>query len=147
MDTFDDVINYAIRMEELSIQLYSQLAEQVGREEIKQVFLDMVRQEEGHKMKLEQVLQKHQLPGGKRFYPDPDLHLADYVVDVDPSQPDLNLEDALIIGMKMERAAMKLYQDMADRQTDPDLKEIFLYLVEEEAKHKHNFEAKFDDRI
>ena len=145
MDTFEDVIEYAIQLEQRSIELYTNLAQRVTRTEIKEVFLEMVKAEEGHRGRLQNILTKHRLPNGKKFYPDADLKISDYVVDVDPNKEDLSFDDALVIGMKMEKASEALYLNLAKQHSDPELKETFLYLAEEEAKHKHDFEGKFDD--
>ena len=73
------------------------------------------------------------------------LNLADYLVNVQIT-PDLNFQDALIIAMKKEKAAFKLYTDLAD-QTDGELKAMFLTLAQEEAKHKLYFELEYDEHI
>ena len=147
MEKFAEVVEYAIRLEVQSISLYTGLHAKAKRSEIKEVFLEMIKQEESHKKKLENILKKHSLPEGKKYYPDADLKIADYVVDVDPNSnfEDLAYDEALIIGMKMEQATLSLYQDLAQKSSDQEIKELFKYLADEEARHKHSFEEKFDD--
>ena len=74
------------------------------------------------------------------------LNLADYTVDVDVTG-DLDYQDALIIAMKREKAAFRLYNDLAERVNDSELRDLFLGLAQEEAKHKLYFETEYDERM
>lgn len=76
-----------------------------------------------------------------------DLKIGDYLVDVDKSRDDLNYQDALIVAMKEEKAAFKLYSDLAGKTNDTEAKSIFLMLAQEEAKHKLRFEIEYDENI
>jgi rubrerythrin len=67
-------------------------------------------------------------------------------VDVEP-QGDLSLQDAMIVAMKREKAAYRLYSDLAQKVDDAELKDLFLGLAQEEAKHKLYFETQYDDQI
>ncbi|MCP4711824.1 MAG: rubrerythrin, partial [Planctomycetes bacterium] len=49
--------------------------------------------------------------------------------------------------MKAEKAAYKLYSNLATAVDDPALKETLLGLAQEEAKHKSRFEIEYDDNI
>ena len=49
--------------------------------------------------------------------------------------------------MKEEKAAFKLYSDLATKTTDSEFKQMFLMLAQEEAKHKLRFEIEYDDNI
>ncbi|MBI4525920.1 MAG: hypothetical protein HY695_19155 [Deltaproteobacteria bacterium] len=75
-----------------------------------------------------------------------DLKLSDYLVEVDASD-NLSYQDALIIAMKRERAAFKLYSDMAEKVTDANLKQVSVGLAKEEAKHKLFFKTEYEDRV
>jgi rubrerythrin len=75
-----------------------------------------------------------------------DLKIADYVMDVEPSS-DLDYQDALIVAMKEEKAAFRLYSDLAAATDDEGLRATLLALAQEEAKHKLRFEIEYDDHI
>ena len=75
-----------------------------------------------------------------------DLKIGDSLVDVKPS-PNLDYQHALIFAMKAEKAAYKLYAGLAETTDDPFLKDLFLGLAQEEAKHKLRFEVEYDDQI
>jgi rubrerythrin len=49
--------------------------------------------------------------------------------------------------MKREKAAFKLYSDLAAACSDPQVRETLLRLAQEEAKHKLRFELEYDDTI
>ena len=75
-----------------------------------------------------------------------DLKMADYLVAGEVSG-DMDYQQALIMAMKKEKAAFRLYSDLADRVADGALRTLFLGLAQEEAKHKLRFEVEYDDVI
>jgi rubrerythrin len=72
--------------------------------------------------------------------------MADYHVDIIPKK-DMTYQDLLTIAMKKEKGAFKLYTDLANKIIDQNIKEIFLGLAQEEAKHKLRFEIEYDEYI
>jgi len=75
-----------------------------------------------------------------------DLKVGDYLVEVEP-QDDMEYQDALILAMKKEKAAFKLYVDLAASTENERLRQSFLALAQEEAKHKLRFEIEYDDMM
>lgn len=75
-----------------------------------------------------------------------DLKVADYVVRPIVSE-NMSYQDALILAMKREKAAYRLYMKLASKTHDAKLKELFIGLAQEEAKHKMAFEIEYDDVI
>ena len=73
--------------------------------------------------------------------------IADYLVEVGTSRDDLNYPDALIVAMKEEKAAFRLYSDLAARTDDASARDVFLMLAQEEAKHKLRFEIEYDEYV
>ena len=59
----------------------------------------------------------------------------------------MDYQDALILAMKREKAAFRLYTDLAAATDDADLKSTFEALAQEEARHKLKIEIEYDDRI
>jgi rubrerythrin len=49
--------------------------------------------------------------------------------------------------MKKEKAAFKLYTDLATSVSDENLRSVFKMLAQEEAKHKLRFEIEYDENI
>jgi rubrerythrin len=140
----DEILDFAIEKEEEAAQLYTRLGRQTEKSWMRRVFEEFANEEWGHKAKLEAVKQgKLLLPVAERVM---DLKIADYMMDVGAS-PDLDYQDALIFAMKEEKAAFKLYTDLAAATDDKGLRATLLALAQEEAKHKLRFEIEYDDHI
>lgn len=140
----NEILEFAIASEEESYQFYTGLAEKMDKEYMKKVFQSFAKEELGHKAKLLGIKE------GKEFKPTDkkimDLKIADYVVDIDPDQ-ELDYQGALIVAMKKEKAAFKLYTDLAQAAADEKLMNTLLGLAQEEAKHKLRFEIEYDNII
>jgi len=146
MQTFesaDAILDFAINEEEQAAKFYSELAEKVGGP-ISRVFRDFAKEEEGHKRKLTAVKAGRELAPieGKIM----DLKIGDYLIDVEP-EGELDYQKALLIAMKKEKAAFKLYLALAESAEDENLRNLMLALAQEEAKHKLRFEVEYDDNI
>jgi len=76
-----------------------------------------------------------------------DLKIGDYLVAVEPIEGELDYQKALIIAMKKEKAAFRLYTDLAGKVDDRGIRDLLLGLAQEEAKHKLRFEIEYDDMI
>ena len=144
-ESINDILDFAIKDELRAANLYAELAKNSRNKEIQKMFEQFSQEELGHKKKLEAIKS-----GGKIVVQDrqvQDLKIGDYLVEVDTSREDLSYQDALIVAMKEEKAAFKLYNDLAERTNDPATKETFLMLAQEEARHKLRFEIEYDDYI
>ena len=142
-ESADEVLDFAIERETESQDFYMKLAERMENPKMREVFEKFATEEMGHKMKLEAV--KH----GEILLAQRDvmsLGIADYVVDVEPS-PDMDYTEALVLAMKKEKAAYRLYLDLAAVAEDEELTDMFLLMAQEEAKHKLRFEMEYDDVV
>ena len=144
MNTVDEILDYAIDQEQQAADFYAALAGRAEKAGMKKVLLDFAEEEKRHKALLEEVK-----TGERELAPEQevlDLKISDYLVEVDASE-DVSYQDALIIAMKRERAAYKLYSDMAATVPESHLKDVFVGLAKEEAKHKLFFESEYDERV
>jgi rubrerythrin len=147
MDKFDSVeaiLDFAISEEKGAQKFYMQLAQKVDNPSVKKALEDFAKEEAAHQVKLEKIK-----AGGKLAQAGDqvsDLKIADYLVDIEP-RADMDYQDVLTIAMKKEKAAFKLYTELAAQTTDTEIKEIFLSLAQEEARHKLRFEMEYDDEI
>jgi rubrerythrin len=140
----DEILSFAIKNEQDAVDLYTDLAGKARNEAVKKVFLTYADEERGHKAKLQRVKggQKSLAPSEKVQ----DLKIADYTVDVELGEnPDY--QSVLLFAMKAEKAAFKLYMDLAARTGDHEFEQLFLGLAQEEAKHKLRFELEYDEQI
>jgi len=140
----DEIFDYAIEKEQDAADFYTDLAGKMDFQHMKEIFLGFANEEKGHKTKLIAIKDgKLMLKAEKQVL---DLKIGDRLVDVELSA-DLSYQDALILAMKAEKAAFKLYNDLAGATDDPNLKTMFMGLAQEEAKHKLRFEVEYDDSI
>ncbi|MFC1705501.1 ferritin family protein [Planctomycetota bacterium] len=140
----DDVLDFAIANEEEAARFYTDLAKNARTEAMRKAFEDFAREEAAHKAKLLDVKKGGEVLSSKAKVMD--LKLSDYLVDVE-AKPDMSYQDALVVAMKQEKAAFRLYTDLAASITDDRLSEAFLALAQEEAKHKLRFEIEYDDGV
>ncbi len=140
----EELLDFAIQAEQEAHDFYTDLASRVERPAMKKLLTQFAREEMGHKRKLENIKK------GSLSFPHADavtdLKIADYLVDIEATG-DLTYQEALILAMKREKAAFKLYTDLAALTADKDLKIVFQSLAQEEAKHKLRFELEYDDRV
>jgi len=146
METFesaDALLDFAIAREEEAVEFYTKLAEK-AQGAARKAFEDFAREEMGHKQKLLAVKAGRQLAPveGKIT----DLKIADYVVDDGP-EGELDYRQALLLAMKKEKAAFKLYMALGEAAEDEALKSLLLALAQEEAKHKLRFEIEYDENV
>jgi rubrerythrin len=139
-NTVDDILNFAIKEEVGAFDFYTDLAAKASPA-MKIVFEGFAAEETGHRAKLLDIKTGKMILAAKDTIVD--LKIADYLVEVTPS-PHMSYRDALILAMKKEKAAFRMYSDLAAR-TQGVLKETFLGLAQEEAKHKLRFEVEYDD--
>ena len=144
-NSLEEILDFAIRDEIRASNLYADLAKKSRNKEIKKVFEQFSQEELGHKRKLERM--KY---GDIAVLTDDkvqDLKIGDYLVEVDANRDNLSYQDALIIAMKEEKAAFKLYSELAERIDDDTARDVFLLLAKEEARHKLRFEIEYDEYI
>lgn len=142
-DSFNAVLDFAIDKEIEANRFYVGLAKKMKSPAMRQVFEAFAHEELGHKAKLEAIKQGQKIQPSANVM---DLRIADYVVDVKPG-PDMSYQEALVLAMRNEKAAFRLYVDLADQVQNEDQKAIFLALAQEEAKHKLRFEIEYDEAV
>jgi len=144
MNSFDEILDYAIDQEQQAADFYEDVAQRVETAGMKKILLDFSEEEKRHKKILLAVKTgEHELTPEQEIL---DLKISDYLVEVNVSD-NITYQDALIIAMQRERAAYNLYRDMATKVPDSKLKNILIGLAKEEAKHKLFFEAEYDERV
>lgn len=142
-EKFSRLINLAITKEVEAAQFYEELAASAQRPEMREVFQEFAAQEWGHKRRLEEL--KIDDITKEALRPVPDLKISEYLVDVEP-HPGMSFQEALVVAIKREESALKLYTDLAAQFSDP-MKKLFQFLANEEAKHKNRLETIYDEEV
>ena len=143
-DSVDKILDFAIEKEQEAADFYNALADKMEFKYMQEVFRGFAAEEMGHKAKLTAV------KGGKQMVSSEqkvlDLKIGDHLVEIDLDAT-LGYQEALIVAMKAEKAAFKLYTDLAAAAEDAGLRGILLGLAQEEAKHKLRFEIEYDEHV
>lgn len=143
-NSVDEVLDFAIGQEEEAAKFYTELAEKAEQQWMQGIFRQFAKEEKGHKQKLLDVKSgKLLVPAQKKVL---DLKMSDYLVKVEPT-PDMDYQQALVVAMQKEKAAFRMYSDLAESVDDENLKNTFLMLAQEEAKHKLRFEVEYDEHV
>lgn len=142
--SINDILDFAIQNEQKAVDFYTTLAGNSRNEEMNQVFTQFAKEEMGHKAFLTKIKTEgvFEVADEKVL----DLKMSDYLVSVTP-KPDMSYEEALILAMKREKNAFKLYTNLAAKAPTPELAKLFNSLAIEESKHKLRFELEYDDIV
>ena len=139
-----NVIEFAIRREQESIDFYEGLAARVKVEAVSEELKKMAAMEMGHRKKLEGI-------DIATFTPTPaeavqDLKIADYAVNAEPSD-DMSWPDIVNIAMHREMVSVKLYTDLAGVVSDVGVKALFEHVAAEEQGHKNYLETIWEEEV
>ena len=143
-NSINDILDFAMEQEQEAVNFYTQLAKDSKNEEMKTIFQEFAREEVSHKARLQKI--KNEQLFNIEHEQISDLKISDYVVNVKPSA-NMKYEDALKLAMNKEKAAFKLYTNLANRFENKDLKVVFQSLAIEESKHKLRFELEYDEFV
>ena len=142
-ENVNDILDFAIDLEQNAVDFYENLAGRSENEAMANVFIQFANEEKGHKQRLQRIKENEAFEFKKEKVSD--LHIADYMTRVDISS-EMSYKDALILAMKREKSAYKLYSDLV-KIAPSNLQKVFQVLAQEEAKHKLRFEIEYDDYV
>jgi rubrerythrin len=143
-NSIEEILHFAINSEQESVDFYTRLSGQARNLEMKQIFAQYAHEEMTHKARLVSIRDSGQIIISTEKVND--LKISDYLVDIFPG-PDLTYAEALVVAMKKEKAAFRLYLDLAERTNDRDIRDVFMTLALEESKHKLRFEIEYDQHV
>ena len=143
-ETIDEILDFAMNSEQQAVDFYIRLAEKAKNKLVRKTFLEYAEEEVGHKAKL--LKMKNEGIFEQNSEKVPDLKISDYILTGLPSEI-TDYADALKLAMHREKAAFKLYMNIANQVNNTDLRKIFLNLAQEEAKHKLKFELEYDEFV
>jgi rubrerythrin len=143
-NSINDILDFAMNEEQQAVDFYTTLANQAKTEDMRAIFEEFAQEEVSHKARLSKIKAEgtYNVPVEKIS----DMKISDYLVSV-KATPDMSYQDALIVAMKKEKSAFKLYTALADRAPNAEMKNVFLGLAQEESKHKLRFELEYDEHV
>lgn len=143
-EKFNEVIDFAIQGEKDAVVFYQELQTKSKFKAQKKMLKEYEDMEKGHVIVLENIRKRGiQNIAVKEVT---NLNISEYLVDVEPSA-DMDYQDILIVAMKKEEQAQKLYTNMAGNFPSTELETLFLKLAAEEAEHKLQFETLYDEHV
>lgn len=140
----DEILDFAIQSEQDAVYFYSKLARKAKTKDMEDIFEEFAQEEVKHKARLLDIKEKGSFEVSDEKVAD--LQIADYTTKVQPSD-DMSYQDALVLAMQKEKAAFKLYSNLAERAPNDEMKALFQSLAMEESKHKLRFELEYDDNV
>lgn len=143
-DSIDEILEFAMAAEQRAVDLYSKLAENAKVEDMRTVFMEFAKEEMSHKARLSRVKEERVYAIAPEKIQD--MKIADYTGEIEQSDH-MDYQEALVFAMNQEKAAFRLYTALADRSPNADLKNLFLALAQEEARHKLRFELEYDEFV
>jgi rubrerythrin len=144
--TLDDILDFAISKEVEAEQFYLSLCEEESLSGNRHLFQDFAREERKHVNLLESIKAGGVAEGVEdyEFKWIKDIKRSDLVLDI-TYEKGMNYRDILMLAIKREEKALKLYNDLLDRTETENQEKVFKILCQEEAKHKLALESMYDD--
>jgi rubrerythrin len=140
----EEILDFAIGEEQSASDFYTRLAQQVSSPSVRRMFMEFSEEELQHKSKLENIRM-----GSVEYLPQEkvvDLGLEEVLVDVAPTD-NMDYQDALILAMKKEKAAYRMYMRLATVASDPGIRDLLKGLASQEANHRLRFEIEYDEHV
>ena len=141
-DQMRKALDFAIAKEMEAEAFYKEWAQKAKDPAVQGLFAELAGVEHGHMEILSNITPEEMT--SSTVSDTQDIHLADLLVDVAAS-PKLTLQEAMILAMKREEGAVKLYSRLAE--LNGEAKSLFEALAKEEGRHKAQLEAEYDDNI
>ena len=144
-----EVLREAIQGEIEAQQLYTEAADMVQAEHVKQALRELAQQELGHRVALEKMLAN---PGQMRYgvrklqeETVEDFKIGDHLV-VQPLGPNSTFQDICIFASRKEQQSHELYRDMA-AQNEGELREVLEAMAKDELRHKNLVEGWYEEVV
>ncbi|MFO8082766.1 MAG: ferritin family protein [Desulfobacterales bacterium] len=145
-ENLEAIIDFAIEKEIEAAQFYEEAAGNESFAGAKDMLKEFAVEERKHQGLLEKFktqgldksLSEYKLKWIK------DIKRGDYLVDA-KYEKGLAYNDLLLLAIKREEKALKLYNELLKEVETEDSKKIFQILCQEEAKHKLKLETLYDD--
>lgn len=136
----NELLDAAIMREIQAQELYTKMAFMVKNPWMTNVLEGFAQEERQHRRKLEAVragkitLEQNEIA---------DVSFEDEIEDIAPHEK-MNYLELLAYAINKENKSYLFYTSLASKLSEPELKDIFLKLAQEEANHRHQLEIEYD---
>ena len=144
---YQAIVDFAVEKEIEAAAFYEEAAANESREETRQMFLEFASEEKKHQYLLQNLDCKGEcalVTHDYQFKWIRDLKRSDLMVDI-VWHKNMSYRDILLLAMKREEKALKLYNEMHQQSETETARNIFKILCQEEARHKLGLEKLFDE--
>jgi len=145
-ESLEAIVDFAIEKEIEAAEFYSGLSKEESLSGSGQMFKEFSAEERKHQRMLEEFKTKGitEAISDYQFKWITDIKRSDYVVDLE-YEKGMPYNEILMLAMKREEKALKLYNAFLEQADTEEGKKIFKILCQEEAKHKLALETMYDD--
>lgn len=144
--TYREILEFALEKEVEAVNFYKEIAENEKSSGSSELFSGFAKEEEKHCKIIEEMMKENieevsikSLPAGVE-----ELNRSNYLIDV-KYHPQMDFQDSMILAIKREEKAVKLYEDLSTLTSNPSHKISFNILINEEKSHKQSLEKIYDD--
>jgi len=141
-----EIIDFAIEKEIEAADFYTEVSQKEEMSGARQMLLEFAEEEKKHRRLLTELRTKGVVEGlsDYKFKWIPDIKRSNYTVEM-AYRPGMTYNELLLLAMKREEKALKLYNELLAQAEGETAKRLFKVLCQEEAKHKLALETKYDD--
>ncbi|UCD49993.1 MAG: ferritin family protein [Phycisphaerales bacterium] len=138
--SINDILDFAIVRENEAHDFYVDLAQRVTKRDLRELIKGFAIDEQQHAIRLEAI------KAGEATFIREDVGGLEIAETVHEAKPEAKMDyaDLLIIAMNREKAAFRLYTDLASIAPEDRLRDTLLSLAREEAQHKLTLEIEYD---
>ena len=146
-ENLEAIVDFAIQKEREAAEFYQKISnDEEDFSGSKKMFAEFAAEEKKH----EKILQNFKTEGISKSLQDyqlkwiTDIKRSNYLIDLN-YEKGMPYNEILLLAMKREEKALKLYNDFLEQADTDDSKKLFKVLCQEEAKHKLALETMYDD--
>jgi len=140
LKSVDELLDVVIMQEIRAQKLYIEMATMVENSWMRKVLECFAKEELRHKQKLEAV--KANKTSLEQIDTD-NLEIGDTFEDTKP-HTNMDYPELLAYAIKKEKSSNQLYTSIATTFSEPELKDVFLKLAQQEANHMQRLEFEYD---
>lgn len=147
-ESINDIIDFAIQKEQEAVDFYLSASKEESMSGSKEMLVEFSSEEKKHRKMLEDLKTKGYAEGVEdyNFKWIKDIKRSDYMDEM-VYKPGMGYRDILILAIKREEAALKLYNKLLIEAESKNAQAVFKILCQEEAKHKLGLETMYDDHM
>ena len=145
-ENLNEIIDFAVQKEKDASDFYLAASEEESMSGAREMLKEFSNEELKHKALLEKFVKEGVDKNVTEYKLKwvTDLKRSDYVLDMEYKKG-MAYNEILMLAMKQEEKALKLYNQLLDNVESDDGKKLFRMLCQEEAKHKLKLETMYDD--